>query len=670
VTLSADGRLRIDCPVGAIEENAPDVYQDGRMVPGCSFAVRGQDVAFRIGEYDETKTLVIDPWATYLGGNNYDVGNCIRPDGSGNMLVTGITAATNFPVTNSTTLSGNYDGFLAKFSSTGFILWATYHGGTLREDVQGVAVDGNGKATITGWTASTNYPVTNFSVYAGGLRDAFVTQFDATGIRQWSMYYGGSGDDRAYGICTYGGGNLAITGYTESANFPVTMSSYVNSRDVFLVTFSSTGVVQMSRCIGGNSQDEGYAIAADPNGNLVMTGRAGIAANPSFPVTNSRAHAGFFDVFISRYSPGGVLLWATFYGGSDYEEGRGITTDASGNIFVTGYTKSVNFPVTDTSTIAGNEDIFIMEHTGIDTTLMWATMRGSSYQDRGEAVATDGSGNVIMAGWVDPSYPVTGTGGVILEKYNRSGSMLWALRYGGSLDDHVASIATNATGNVMIAGSTNSTNFPVTNSSTAIGGLDAFVMYLLPDGTFPIELSAFTASLNGNAAFLSWRTESETGNYGFEVQRFLTAREGDWDKIGFVPGAGTSVTPLEYSFVDEYPAAAHPEQSRFYRLKQIDMDGRVHYSGIVEAVLGRGPEGFAILDVHPQPAHGDVTVRLSGIGGEVTLRVINALGRTIREQRASGMTTMQLDLGSSPSGMYTLVAEQGAARAIRCIMLR
>ena len=214
------------------------------------------------------------------GGNNFDYGNDIAVDGSGNAYVVGTTYSPNFPVQNayqSTKPGGaSADVYLTKFNPAGNTLaYSTYLGGTGTDDGLGIAVDGNSNAYVTGYTQSSNFPILNpFQGSLLGSQDAFVTKFNAVGnALSYSTYLGGNNLDNGQDIAVDGSGNAYVTGYTRSPNFPLLnpfQASYTGSQDAFVSVLATT------TCISGyklNEQEDGLAgwtiyVDSDNNGQL------------------------------------------------------------------------------------------------------------------------------------------------------------------------------------------------------------------------------------------------------------------------------------------------------------------------------------------------------------------------------------------------------------------
>ncbi|MEM5785516.1 MAG: SBBP repeat-containing protein, partial [Candidatus Aenigmatarchaeota archaeon] len=386
-------------------------------------------------------------WSTYYGGSNYEYGNSITTDATGNVFVAGTTLSTNFPVYNpgggvyyQGIYGGNSDAFILKFSNNGYRFWATYYGGSNEDYGNSITTDATGNVFVTGKTWSTDFPLykPGGGVYyqgtSGGYSDAFILKFSNNGYRFWATYYGGSGDDGGNSITTTdGSGNVFVTGTTASTNFPVynpgggvyyqgTIGGYY---DAFILKFSNTGIRLWSTYYGGNDGDYGISIATDGSGNVFVTG---YSWSTNFPVYNpgggvyyqGTSGGGYFygDAFILKFSNTGIRLWSTYYGGSDEDRGNSITTDGSGNVFVTGETMSTNFPVYNPGggvyyqgTRGGYSDAFILKfsNTGIR---LWSTYYGGNNSDKGYSITTDGSGNVFVTGWTQSTdFPVYNPGG-------------------------------------------------------------------------------------------------------------------------------------------------------------------------------------------------------------------------------------------------------------------
>ena len=190
-------------------------------------------------------------YSTFLGGSVIDSGEGIVVDSSDNAYVTGLTESSNFPTTSEAyqkTYGGSTDAFVTKVNPTGSALvYSTYLGGNANDSGAGIAIDGNNNAYVTGQTSSSNFPTASPTQSTlGGGSDAFVTELNSTGSQLiFSTYLGGSGneDDAGFGAIATNGGNIYVTGDTDSTNFP-TQSPYQGASgggaDAFVVTYSQS----------------------------------------------------------------------------------------------------------------------------------------------------------------------------------------------------------------------------------------------------------------------------------------------------------------------------------------------------------------------------------------------------------------------------------------------
>jgi hypothetical protein len=365
-------------------------------------------------------------YSTYIGGSDWDEGNAIAVDGSGNAYVTGSTLSTDYDVTPGafqTTNGGGWDVFVTKLNATGTALvYSTYIGGSGGEDGFGIAVDTSGNAYVTGRTFSTDYPVTPGAFQTthggGGWTDVFVTKLNATGTALlYSTYIGGIYDDEGNGIAVDGSGNAYVTGRTSSTNYPVTPGAFQRTNggwwDVFVTKLNATGTALVySTYLGGSGWDHGTAIAVDGSGNAYVTGFTGSTDYDVTPGAFQTTNGGWRDVFVTKLNGAGTaLVYSTYIGGIYDDEGNGIAVDGSGNAYVTGFTGSTDYDVTPgafQTTKGGYEDVFVTKLNATGTALVYSTYIGGDAEDRGYAIAVDGSGNAYVTGYTSSTnYPVT-----------------------------------------------------------------------------------------------------------------------------------------------------------------------------------------------------------------------------------------------------------------------
>jgi hypothetical protein len=228
---------------GEVHFQRPLIYQEWsgvrREIAGGYVLKGARDVGFKVGAYDPSKALVIDPvlvYSTYLGGSGQDSGQGIAVDPRGYAYVTGYTGSRNFPTTSGafqTSNPNNFTAYVTKLNPTlSALVYSTYLGGIAAPYGGHIAVDPRGSAYVTGPTNSSDFPTTE-GAFQTSLPDrvsAFVTKLNPTGSALvYSTYLGGSDYDQASGIAVDPWGNAYVTGVTASSNFPTTSGAFQTS---------------------------------------------------------------------------------------------------------------------------------------------------------------------------------------------------------------------------------------------------------------------------------------------------------------------------------------------------------------------------------------------------------------------------------------------------------
>ncbi|MHB0998264.1 MAG: DUF7948 domain-containing protein [Armatimonadota bacterium] len=326
-------------------------------------------------------------YSTFLGGDYIDTGLGIAIDSSGCAYIAGRTLSLNFPSTPGAFNSSRnrlyiqFDGFITKLNASGSeLVYSTIIGGDLTADgAFDIAVDSSGCAYVIGQIDMYDYskidlfdfPITPnaFDTSYNGQFDLFVTKLNSAGSGlEYSTLLGGNKMDYATGITIDSSGCAYVIGYTDSIDFPTTSEAYDRSHngssDAFITKLNSQGSrLEYSTFLGGMNYDYGYCIAADSSGYVYVTGNTG---SSDFPVTTDAFDISYNngEAFITKIDPiGSRLEYSTFFGGIYNDEGYGIALDSVGCGYVTGYTKSHDFPMTpdtfDASYNGGEADAFI-----------------------------------------------------------------------------------------------------------------------------------------------------------------------------------------------------------------------------------------------------------------------------------------------------------------------
>jgi len=662
ITLNTDGSVTTATPLGLIKEHSPVSYQrDGKAVKS-KFVLTNNILAFETGCH--SGTLIIDPtleWGTYFGGTGGDYGQSTTTDDSGNVYVTGWTNSTSNIATSgayeATYGGGTYDAFLAKFSSAGTMLWATYYGGSGEDVGFDVSTDKAGNAYMTGWTNSTSGIATHGAyqtTYSGGIFDAFLAKFNSTGALQWATYYGGSDDDQGKGVATDSTGNVYLTGWTNSTSGIATPGAYQftyggGAYDAFLAKFDSSGSRQWSTYFGGSGEDVEYGIASDDSANIYITGYtpslSGIAT-PGAYQTFEADGGSFSDAFLAKFNTAGAIQWATYYGGTGSDYGQNIDVDKTGGVYITGFTNSTSSIATPGAyhdTYAGGVyDVFLAKFS-YSGSMLWATYFGGSDADYGHGVATDDSANVYITGYTASTseiatpdgYDTAFSGGGdddYLAKFNgSSGALLWSTYYGGTGDDEGWSVTTFSPDLVYISGNTTSLSGIATAGAyqTVIGGSqDAFLAKFV-FCTVPVAgpITGIDSVCIDSTILL---TDSFAGGIwsSSDVTRAVVTG-------GIVTGRSTGTDTIRYSIPN--PCGNATAEKLVYITRDC-----------TEAAenISFPAQGFIL---YPNPAQGELNLSSADKISEVI--ITNVLGQIVYAERCNA-TSLLIDILSLPPGVY------------------
>jgi len=518
-------KIQIVSSNGNLTESIPHSFEkeSGKTV-NVNYKDLGTGVfAFEASEYDLKATLIIDPlpdlkWATYYGDAVIDYGYGISTDAAGNMYVTGATTSTTNIATSGayqTTMAGlagygsGGDVFIVKFDAQGARVWGTYYGGANNEMGLSIKVDNSGNIYIWGTTSSPTGIATTTGMFQSTIgsttyNDPFLAKFSNSGSRIWATYFGGTGNDRAYqnGMVLDSAGNIYVTGTNNTPNntwitspgaYQTTNLSTSSYDEPFAAKFDPSGARIWGTYYGGTLHDIATCIALDASNNVII---AGYCTSTSL-IATSGAHqttwgGGTSDAFVAKLnSTGTALIWASYYGGSLADVATGVAVDASGNVFLSGYTASTSAIATTGSYMStfggGTYDGFLVKFNSTGTR-QWATYYGGSADDIPRTGNIDIYGNMFIGGdavstsgiATPGAYQTTFAGGTrdaFVAKFNTSGIPQWGTYFGGALEDLAWSIVIEK-GNIYMAGRTVSTSGIATSGAfqTTYGGgtYDAF----------------------------------------------------------------------------------------------------------------------------------------------------------------------------------------------------
>jgi hypothetical protein len=445
ISFDKDGSLLLTTVLGTVKEDAPVVFQNGKKLK-ARWLLNKDILSFEIENYDPTYELIIDPvtrlWGTYYGGpfllNGSEYGHSSSTDAFGNVYLSGNTVISGTIIatsgTHQTTLAGSDDAFLAKFDENGLRLWGTFYGGTNTETGISCAAEATGNVYLTGLTRSTTGIATSgtfkstHSSFSGSNYDGYLVKFNSNGVRIWGSYFGGSNEDFP-SACALAGDGVYVAGTTD---------------------YSSNGIFT-------------NGVHQPANGG------------------------GIYEAFLVKFNPlNGLQFWGTFYGGTSDDRGFSCATDASNNVYLSGYSSTTagNIIATNGShqqSIAGTGSAYLAKFNSSGTRL-WGTYYGNN-QEFGLDCATDALGNVYLSGntystalpgniIATPGTHQTFPGGgqeAFIVKMNSNGVRQWGTYYGGSGLESGNSCAVDAAGNVFLTGITTTSN-----NSTALATLGGY----------------------------------------------------------------------------------------------------------------------------------------------------------------------------------------------------
>ncbi|MBI5234879.1 MAG: SBBP repeat-containing protein [Deltaproteobacteria bacterium] len=431
--VNSSGELEAETELGAVRFTKPVAYQEiggARKEVSAEYEIKpsvaGRHAyAFRLGEYDAAEELVIDPLlaSTFIGGGSYDYAYGVAVDSSGNVYVAGATASPDYPSASSGAgrKPGGYDVFISKFNAGLTTLISTaFIGGSGEDYAYAVALDPSGNVYVAGATASPDFPVsgTPYDKSHNNGYDAFVSKFtpDLSTLEASSLI-GGAGDDFAYALAINSTGGVYVAGRTGSSDYPVSWmpydGRYNGGYDAFVSKFTpDLSTLEASSFIGGADYDRAYALAIDQTGSVYVAGRTASADYPTTVASFDKSYNGGSDAFVSKLDGAlSNLIASTFIGGGDNDYGAAIAIDNAGNVYVAGATASSDYPSSGApynGTFNGGYDAFISKFDAGLASLQTTTFLGGSGYDYATTIAIDRNDEVIVAGYTNSSdYPTT-----------------------------------------------------------------------------------------------------------------------------------------------------------------------------------------------------------------------------------------------------------------------
>ena len=516
-------------------------------------------------------------------------------------------------------------------------------GGSNLEVGIGITTDNIGNIYITGGTISPDFETTSNAIqnnFRGGDEfrnsDAFVAKYAPDGTLTYATYIGGNGEDFGTDIAVDPiTGDIYVTGNTNSVDFP-TVNALQNtygggdfSGDAFIVKLSNDGSnILYSTYLGGQDNDFSSAIAVDNNRNIYITGYTGatlrfpmqpIPGLGDFPTTENALQQTLVsefdrDAFVSKISTdGNQLIYSTLLGGNDTEISQDITVDNNGSAYITGQTRSLNFPIANAvqNTIGGDGDVFITQLNSDGSDLIFSTYYGAVDGDLGNSIVVNDVGDIYVAGssanqimggdaiappvgefpTVNALYDTFGGGNSdgILMKINSDRLVEYATYLGTENSDSIESIDLDGAGNIYAVSNNNLLNTVVSKISNDGQVIEYSIPFRINDNLGVLSNDIEVDEV-GNAYFVGFTFGSESSiedafvaklaanssspgiPYSFNENLYLIENPGvgdtvakglissgleHWLKFGFSEGRSPQFAFDEQFYLATYPGVAN-----------------------------------------------------------------------------------------------------------------
>ncbi|MBL0739673.1 SBBP repeat-containing protein [Chryseolinea lacunae] len=389
------------------------------------------------------------------GGTGSDYPTNITVDADGNTYMTGQFAGKAFFDTKEIQSTGAENMFLAKFDAEGKAVWVSQGGGEKHDEGRSVKVDGDGNVYVTGYfQGSATFGAT--ALQTAGDLDIFLAKYNASGDLLWVKKAGGEGYDRGYALDLDADGNVYVVGqFTRLAFFDASTVVYAGdvTTGTFLVKYNPSGDVVFARSSTGVSYSEGNALVVSAAGESYLSGS--FTETMKFGTTTLEAQ-GKLDLFIAKYNADGTLAWAKREGSSGTEANRGMSLDASGNLYVTGFFEGTTTLGTTSFASAGDQDIFLAKYNTSGDNL-WAIKAGGPGRDRSYAVNHDANGSLYLTGDFMGSLSIgtntlvaSGDAEIFVARISAAGDVAWSKKAGGIGEDGGYSANVDANGDVYL----------------------------------------------------------------------------------------------------------------------------------------------------------------------------------------------------------------------------
>ncbi len=575
-------------------------------------------------------------WAECYGGGGDDYGFAILPAGDSGFVVSGSTASPDEDVIG---YNGGIDVWIVGLDSDGNILWQNAIGGSLEDDVHGMAPTSDGGYILTGFTWSTDGDVTENK----GKRDVWVVKINAAGEIVWQKTYGGADEDGANRIISTIDGGYLVIGNTSSTDGDVTFNN--GNFDAWLIKLDVDGNIEWQKTYGGTKGDYGYSVRETNDGYIL----ACLSYSDNGDVTDNHGRTDSADYWVIKTDLLGNISWQKSLGGNKNDFTRDVEVTVDDNYVVIGSSFSNNGDVTDHIGSTDESDLWAVK-LDVDGNMLWNHSLGGSFSEQGHNLQKDFDGGLIIAGEAESNdFDVSGHHGSTespdfwILKITTYGEPVWQRSYGGIQYDVSRAIYPISPDNEYIAcGFTGSTSGDVTGHHGDSTNLDYWVV------KFGLCDPIITAEPLGDSVCLD----------SIDEVTFTVATEG---------------SNYLYTWYFNGTAISSSDSSNTLTITDIDVTDAGNYYVVVQGICGQDTSQTAVLTVlqdcnvavndiefahsasiYPNPADGSLTIQLQNIplGNDVSIGILNMVGEIVYQENV---------VASSSNFTHNIMLPTGAA---------
>lgn len=621
-------------------------------------------------------------WVHRLGSTGGDNAYGIATDASGNVIITGNFSGTaDFDPgagTHNLTATANGDAFLAKYNSSGSLLWAHALGGSDTDIGEAVAADGAGNVYIGisfGNVIDMDPGAGVASFTSPGFSSSIIAKYDANGNYVWGFMLASLSSSGISDIKVDAANNVYFTGsFHGTVDFDpgLGVNNLVSNgnSDIFFAKYDANGNYLLAKSFGAGAFDTGTHLHLDASQAIYVSGyyRFTVDFDPGAGVANITASGTLNDIFFAKYDPLGNYVWARSLGSTSNDIPGGLSVDAAGNVIVSGgFSGTVDFdPGAGTAHLTAlGRDIFIAKY-DIGGNYTWAKRIGFTGTETAYAITGDGSGGFYIAGEFtstvdfDADAPVSnltafGNTDIFLARYTANGVFVNAGGLGGISSEIAMDMALVDANNVLVTGYFQGTaDFDPgagVNNLTSAGVFDIyFGKYRSTTGALPVTLSSFAGECVGKEILVKWRSRQEQHTKHYVVERSFTGI--NFENVAVIAAAGNSNAPVDYSFIDKNIAAAN--KTIYYRLKQVDADSTFTYSKIITVSCAMTEQDVQLF---PNPAERDVTIALKN--EKITaVTIFDLSGKKVMQLKPVILSgKILIDVRALQRGIYSILIE-------------